>query len=96
MIADSFPGVAATPVGAQGRGNCASPVSQRSPGSSGQGSVAGAPHHPHGSMAVHELVMYTPKCRCGPLLQPGVPLVAITWPRRTACPGTTKICERCA
>src|SRR5207253_8752765 len=88
-VAAALPATAVTLVGMVGSGLAGLPVSQRSPWSDGQGSAPGAPSHPNGSMAVQPLVTYTPKCRCGPLLQPVLPLCPITCPRLTLCPGDT-------
>src|ERR1700694_355137 len=87
-VAEALPEMALTFVAAGGSGNLAAPVSQRTPGSLGHGS-APAPEYPQGSTAVQELVMYTPKCRCGPLLHPVFPLCPMLWAGSATCPTPT-------
>ena len=87
--AAALPAVAVRLPGGEANGFAGLPVSQRLPWSDGHGSAPGAPVHPNGSMAVQLLVTYTPKWRCAPVLQPVLPLWAITFPRVTLCPTVT-------
>src|ERR1700694_2859895 len=82
-VAEALPEMALTFVAAVGKGNIAVAVNQRLPGSEGHGPAPGAPHHPQGSTAVQLLLMYTPKCRCAPLLHPVLPLSPMICARST-------------